>query len=127
MHRGQEPLPIEAGFPFVNVLEPYGSTNIASDVAHILGHSIPSPIDVHNEALRRLPIMLRAGTAPGGGLSDDQVKLLKLGNVLKGRTPGLEAFGIAPTTVEAIVPTYLKRFRAIQQTKRLRLQMRNGS
>jgi len=41
-------LPIEAGFPFVDVLEPYGSTDIAGDVERILGHSIPGPIDVHN-------------------------------------------------------------------------------
>ncbi len=53
-------------------------------------------------------------------LTPDQVKLLKLGSVASGRAPGLEAFGITPTPVELIVPTYLKRFRPVQQTKKIR-------
>jgi len=59
-------------------------------------------------------------------LTPDQVVQLRLGNVATGVLPGLEAFGIAPTAAEVVVPTYLKRFRPIQQTKRLRLQPRNG-
>ncbi|MGE4062582.1 MAG: complex I NDUFA9 subunit family protein [Rhodospirillaceae bacterium] len=59
-------------------------------------------------------------------LTPDQIVLLRLGNVGAGQLPGLEAFGIAPTAAEVIVPTYLKRFRPIQQTKRLRLQPRNS-
>jgi NADH dehydrogenase len=59
-------------------------------------------------------------------LTPDQVVLLRLGNVANGTLPGLEAFGITPTAAEVVVPTYLKRFRPIQQTKRLRLQHRNG-
>ena len=54
-------------------------------------------------------------------LTPDQVKLLKLGSVGSGRAPGLEAFGITPEPLEPIVPTYLKRFRPMQQNKRLRL------
>ena len=54
-------------------------------------------------------------------LTPDQVKLLKLGSVASGRAPGLEAFGITPEPLEPIVPTYLKRFRPVQQNKRLRL------
>ena len=61
---------------------------------------------------------------PKPPLTPDQVKLLKLGNVATGRLPGLAAFGIAPTTVEVVVPTYLKRFRPVQQNKRLRLEAR---
>jgi len=57
-------------------------------------------------------------------LTPDQMVQLRLGNVASGVLPGLEAFGIAPTAAEVIVPTYLKRFRPIQQTKRLRLQPR---
>ena len=53
-------------------------------------------------------------------LTPDQVKLLKLDNVASGRAPGLEAFGITATPVELIVPTYLKRFRPVQQTKKIR-------
>jgi NADH dehydrogenase len=54
-------------------------------------------------------------------LTPDQVRLLKLGNVLGGARPGLSDFGIAPTAVEGIVGSYLKRFRPVQQNKRLRL------
>ncbi len=57
-------------------------------------------------------------------LTPDQVKLLEVGNVATGRRPGLAVFGITPTTVEVVVPTYLKRFRPLQQTKKLRLQAR---
>ena len=57
-------------------------------------------------------------------LTPDQVKLLKLGSVATGRRPGLAVFGITPTTLEVVVPTYLKRFRPLQQNKRLRLQAR---
>lgn len=53
-------------------------------------------------------------------LTPDQVKLLKLDNIASGRAPGLEAFGIAPTPAELIVPSYLKRFRPVQQTKKIR-------
>lgn len=59
-------------------------------------------------------------------LTPDQVKLLKLGNVAHGGKPGLEDFGITPSAVEGIVGSYLKRFRPVQQTKRLRLSPRNG-
>jgi NADH dehydrogenase len=54
-------------------------------------------------------------------LTVDQVKLLKVDNVVSdaakhdGRT--LEALGIAPTALEAIVPTYLWRFRKTGQFK----------
>jgi uncharacterized protein YbjT (DUF2867 family) len=59
-------------------------------------------------------------------LTPDQIKLLRLGNVASGVLPGLSAFGISPTAAEVIVPTYLKRFRPLQQTKRLRFQPRNS-
>jgi NADH dehydrogenase len=59
--------------------------------------------------------------------SADQITLLRMGNVASGRVPGLEAFGIAPTTPDAIVPTYLKRFRPVQQNKRIRTVARNGA
>jgi len=41
----------------------------------------------------------------------DQVQLLKSDNVVSGRYPGLAELGIAPETIEAIVPAYLYRFR----------------
>jgi uncharacterized protein YbjT (DUF2867 family) len=61
---------------------------------------------------------------PNPLLTPDQVKLLRIGNVANGRRPGLAAFGITPTAAEVVVPTYLKRFRPLQQTKKLRLQPR---
>ncbi len=54
----------------------------------------------------------------------DQLKLLKKGSVLTGNLPGLEAFGIEPTVAETIVPAYLKRFRPVQQNKKLRIAAR---
>lgn len=44
-------------------------------------------------------------------ITSDQVNLLKTDNVVSGQFAGLEAFGIVPTAVEAILPTYLYRFR----------------
>ena len=57
-------------------------------------------------------------------ITPDQVKLLEIGSVASGSLPGLDAFGITPTAAEGILPTYLKRYRPIQQTKRLRLESR---
>ena len=45
-------------------------------------------------------------------LTPDQVTLLKSDNVAGGGGDTLAAFGIAPTSVEAEVPSYLWRFRA---------------
>jgi NADH dehydrogenase len=44
-------------------------------------------------------------------LTTDQVKLLRADNVVSGTCPGLEALGVAPTTLEAVLPTYLYRYR----------------
>jgi NADH dehydrogenase len=44
-------------------------------------------------------------------LTSDQVELLRTDNVPHAGMPGLEAFGIRPAAVEAIIPTYLYRYR----------------
>ena len=44
-------------------------------------------------------------------LTSDQVELLKTDNVVSGDLPGLTALGVIPTAVEAVVPTYLYRYR----------------
>jgi len=44
-------------------------------------------------------------------LTADQVELLKSDNVVDPARPGLAALGITPTALEAILPTYLYRFR----------------
>lgn len=44
-------------------------------------------------------------------LTTDQVELLKRDNILSGKLPGLAELGIQPTGAEAILPTYLDRYR----------------
>jgi len=44
-------------------------------------------------------------------LTPDQVRLMERDNVLSGALPGLEAFDIQAKAAEAILPTYLHRFR----------------
>ncbi|SDE58507.1 complex I NDUFA9 subunit family protein [Rhodospira trueperi] len=44
-------------------------------------------------------------------ITPDQVRLLETDNVVTGERPGLEALGIEPTAAEAILPTYMHRFR----------------
>ncbi len=51
------------------------------------------------------------GLLPKPPLTLDQVKLLKADNVPGGKLPGLEALGIRPTGLEAILPAYLDRYR----------------
>ena len=48
---------------------------------------------------------------PSPPLTPDQVEMLKRDNVVASGALGLEALGIAPTAVEAVLPTYLDRFR----------------
>lgn len=47
---------------------------------------------------------------PGQLLTVDQVRSLKVNNVATGK-PGLNALGISPTPLDAVLPTYLNRFR----------------
>ena len=51
------------------------------------------------------------GLLPKPPLTLDQVRLLKTDNVPGGKLPGLEALGIRPTGLEAILPAYLDRYR----------------
>ena len=48
---------------------------------------------------------------PNPPLTPDQVEMLKRDNVVAPGALGLEALGLTPTAVEAILPTYLDRFR----------------
>ena len=48
---------------------------------------------------------------PNPPLTPDQVELLKRDNVVSSGALTLATLGIAPTAVEAILPTYLDRFR----------------
>jgi len=49
---------------------------------------------------------------PNPLLTVDQVKLLKRDNVVSATAPGLADLGITPTSAEAVIPSYLWRFRA---------------
>lgn len=53
-------------------------------------------------------------------LTRDQVELLKSDNVVSGDLPGLAELGIEPTGAEAIIPTYLGRYRASGRFSRTR-------
>ena len=44
-------------------------------------------------------------------LTSDQVEMLTRDNVVSGTLPGLAELGVEPTAVEAVVPTYLYRYR----------------
>ena len=44
-------------------------------------------------------------------VTSDQVTLLRTDNVVSGQYPGLAELGITPTTLEAVLPTYLYRYR----------------
>jgi len=44
-------------------------------------------------------------------ITSDQVKLLRADNVVSGAHPGLAELGITPTTLEAVLPSYLYRYR----------------
>ena len=48
---------------------------------------------------------------PSPLLTRDQVRLLRADNVAAAGAPGLAALGIAPTSCEVILPTYLARYR----------------
>jgi NADH dehydrogenase len=53
---------------------------------------------------------LVAGVVPPP-ITSDQVRLLRTDNVASGRHPGLAELGVAATTLEAVMPTYLWRYR----------------
>lgn len=49
---------------------------------------------------------------PGKVLTVDQVRLLRQDNVVSGSVSGLRNLGITPETLDAILPSYLSRYRA---------------
>lgn len=70
-----------------------------------------------NRFLAPLPFGLAKFTAwflefwPKPLLTPDQVESLKRDNVVSGKNPGFKELGIVPAAAEAILPTYLHRFR----------------
>ncbi|MDC1120100.1 complex I NDUFA9 subunit family protein [bacterium] len=51
-------------------------------------------------------------------LTRDQVRLLKHDNVVSGDAQGFDALGIVPTTLNAVLPTYLHRYRRAKDNGR---------
>lgn len=47
---------------------------------------------------------------PNPPLTKDQVRMMKVDNVVRGGKPGLTDLGITPTSAEAILPLYMKRY-----------------
>jgi len=54
---------------------------------------------------------LIAGLGLKPPLTADQVEMLRADNVASGKAPGLAELGITPVTLEAVLPTYLYRYR----------------
>lgn len=52
-----------------------------------------------------------AGLVVEPPVTADQVRLLRVDNVVSGQYPGLAELGVRPTTLEAVLPTYLYRYR----------------
>lgn len=80
------------------VLKQTGKSRVLLPLPHAAGSLIGMAGDV--QGLLMSPV-----------LTSDQAMLLRRDNVASSDRPGLEALGVAPTTVEAIVPTYLWRYR----------------
>jgi uncharacterized protein YbjT (DUF2867 family) len=54
---------------------------------------------------------LIAGLGLKPPLTEDQAVMLKSDNVVSGQAPGLADLGVTPVTLEAVLPTYLYRYR----------------
>ena len=65
------------------------------------------------------------GLFHNGVLTRDQVRNLARDNVVSGAHPGFEALRIEPTAMEAILPTYLWRFRPAGQYAEIKESARN--
>ncbi|KAA5606927.1 complex I NDUFA9 subunit family protein [Roseospira marina] len=68
-------------------------------------HVVPVPFWVARVQASVLQVM------PKPLITPDQVKLLETDNIVSGTLPGFEALGIEPTAAEAVLPTYMNRFR----------------
>jgi NADH dehydrogenase len=77
--------------------------------AHRRRALIPLPFPVAGLIGSAGDLVAAAGLPPP--LTSDQVALLKADNVTSGACPGLAELGVTPTTLEAVLPLYLYRYR----------------
>ena len=68
---------------------------------------------------------ITGGLLHNGTLTRDQVRNLANDNIVTGEYPGFDALGIAPTSMEAILPGYLWRFRPSGQYSDIKDSARN--
>ena len=82
--------------------------SLLEDMLHLIGRR--RPIVEMPVGLAQFQAKLTAWL-PNPPLTADQIILLKRDNVPSGNLPGLAELGITPTSMEAILPSYLTRFR----------------
>jgi NADH dehydrogenase len=70
---------------------------------------LPLPFSIAGLIGKAGDVMAGLGLKPP--LTADQVEMLRADNVVSGKAPGLAELGITPATLEAILPTYLYRYR----------------
>jgi uncharacterized protein YbjT (DUF2867 family) len=74
---------------------------------------VPFPVATAQAAALELALVVPTalGIGPTAPLTRDHVALLRHDNVLSGDFPGLDDLGVDATALEAILPTYLRRYR----------------
>jgi uncharacterized protein YbjT (DUF2867 family) len=70
---------------------------------------LPLPAPVGALVGKMAQIVAKVGLKPP--LTEDQAVMLRSDNVVSGQAPGLAELGVTPVTLEAVLPTYLFRYR----------------
>ena len=96
-------------------------------VIHRRALILPVPFFVGRAMGFGLDMVQRAsfGILHNGILTRDQVRNLAHDNVVSGRYPGFAQLGIEPTSMEAVLPAYLWRFRPSGQYAQIKESARN--
>lgn len=125
VHRGQtqfQPVFVSDVAQAINVII---SQNIQGEILELGGSTIYTfkqlmemILEIINRSCVLIPMPNFIGYAvgsiaqylPNPILTTDRMRLLKTNNILTNTKPGLNNLGISPKTLEAIIPTYLRRF-----------------